>query len=156
MTKKTYFMAIILLSSVILIFWGLYEFGYIGGGIKKEIYYIEVENVKYVSYNDGYEDFEYSEGDIVIDLRNDEFCISYRQKKQSIGRITNSWRDGKYLRFVIDYDIPFKIHNFKKLKKGSDFLMEKPTMNKSNTPYIERSEERRVGKECRSRWSPYH
>src|SRR3989442_15860700 len=23
-------------------------------------------------------------------------------------------------------------------------------------PYIKRSEERRVGKECRSRWSPYH
>jgi len=23
-------------------------------------------------------------------------------------------------------------------------------------PYMERSEERRVGKECRSRWSPYH
>ena len=23
-------------------------------------------------------------------------------------------------------------------------------------PLIERSEERRVGKECRSRWSPYH
>ena len=23
-------------------------------------------------------------------------------------------------------------------------------------PVIERSEERRVGKECRSRWSPYH
>ena len=23
-------------------------------------------------------------------------------------------------------------------------------------PYDERSEERRVGKECRSRWSPYH
>src|SRR5256885_5835972 len=23
-------------------------------------------------------------------------------------------------------------------------------------PYIDRSEERRVGKECRSRWSPYH
>ena len=22
--------------------------------------------------------------------------------------------------------------------------------------YLERSEERRVGKECRSRWSPYH
>ena len=22
--------------------------------------------------------------------------------------------------------------------------------------YIKRSEERRVGKECRSRWSPYH
>ena len=27
---------------------------------------------------------------------------------------------------------------------------------KGNTDYISRSEERRVGKECRSRWSPYH
>ena len=27
---------------------------------------------------------------------------------------------------------------------------------KSNDTNIERSEERRVGKECRSRWSPYH
>jgi len=26
----------------------------------------------------------------------------------------------------------------------------------SRTPVRERSEERRVGKECRSRWSPYH
>src|SRR2546430_7109589 len=25
-----------------------------------------------------------------------------------------------------------------------------------STSFIERSEERRVGKECRSRWSPYH
>ena len=25
-----------------------------------------------------------------------------------------------------------------------------------NLPVTERSEERRVGKECRSRWSPYH
>ena len=24
------------------------------------------------------------------------------------------------------------------------------------TPFFPRSEERRVGKECRSRWSPYH
>ena len=26
----------------------------------------------------------------------------------------------------------------------------------SGKVYVERSEERRVGKECRSRWSPYH
>src|SRR5256886_12097509 len=26
----------------------------------------------------------------------------------------------------------------------------------THVPYSERSEERRVGKECRSRWSPYH
>ena len=34
--------------------------------------------------------------------------------------------------------------------KPSDYLIE--TARKD----IERSEERRVGKECRSRWSPYH
>ena len=28
--------------------------------------------------------------------------------------------------------------------------------NKTKDKSIERSEERRVGKECRSRWSPYH
>ena len=27
---------------------------------------------------------------------------------------------------------------------------------KEGTKIIDRSEERRVGKECRSRWSPYH
>src|SRR3712207_9068994 len=26
----------------------------------------------------------------------------------------------------------------------------------ANAPFLKRSEERRVGKECRSRWSPYH
>ena len=26
----------------------------------------------------------------------------------------------------------------------------------ANVPMLQRSEERRVGKECRSRWSPYH
>ena len=28
--------------------------------------------------------------------------------------------------------------------------------NKASSPLFIRSEERRVGKECRSRWSPYH
>ena len=32
-------------------------------------------------------------------------------------------------------------------------FLEEPT---SGHVYIDRSEERRVGKECRSRWSPYH
>ena len=31
-----------------------------------------------------------------------------------------------------------------------------PAVKKSYTDMAERSEERRVGKECRSRWSPYH
>src|SRR2546430_4093010 len=31
-----------------------------------------------------------------------------------------------------------------------------PGMTQKKTPDLARSEERRVGKECRSRWSPYH
>src|SRR2546427_9916510 len=30
------------------------------------------------------------------------------------------------------------------------------TFQVNNSPFAGRSEERRVGKECRSRWSPYH
>src|SRR5260370_29551340 len=37
------------------------------------------------------------------------------------------------------------------LRKGGTAQMLDPL-----TGYLERSEERRVGKECRSRWSPYH
>ena len=31
-----------------------------------------------------------------------------------------------------------------------------PLLYGNNTKWLLRSEERRVGKECRSRWSPYH
>ena len=46
------------------------------------------------------------------------------------------------------------------LQKGSLYIMaDRPGMGKtavSMTIADDRSEERRVGKECRSRWSPYH
>ena len=35
-------------------------------------------------------------------------------------------------------------------------LLEKPHTSAGRIPSPKRSEERRVGKECRSRWSPYH
>ena len=31
-----------------------------------------------------------------------------------------------------------------------------PEVQRTSRPVVIRSEERRVGKECRSRWSPYH
>ena len=47
-----------------------------------------------------------------------------------------------------------------KSKKYSEallkFFIKKGFKVKSFDNIIERSEERRVGKECRSRWSPYH
>ena len=39
---------------------------------------------------------------------------------------------------------------------AASLLVDKGRTVLRNVPVIERSEERRVGKECRSRWSPYH
>ena len=52
------------------------------------------------------------------------------------------------------------LKNLVKLRKQKDWSQEKLAVE-SDISYntiikIERSEERRVGKECRSRWSPYH
>ena len=40
--------------------------------------------------------------------------------------------------------------------KGIDAILIDEEIKKSNSKNTTRSEERRVGKECRSRWSPYH
>ena len=37
-----------------------------------------------------------------------------------------------------------------------NFALCVPNFGGSEGIYLDRSEERRVGKECRSRWSPYH
>ena len=37
-----------------------------------------------------------------------------------------------------------------------EFKQIKPKLLSGNRRYYSRSEESRVGKECRSRWSPYH
>ena len=53
----------------------------------------------------------------------------------------------------------FKATGTGKLKRNKAYrrhiLTKKTTKNKRNLRKA-RSEERRVGKECRSRWSPYH
>src|SRR5256886_16337957 len=47
--------------------------------------------------------------------------------------------------------------NVKRLRPVWIFQPGDPRMGLHSTPLvIDRSEERRVGKECRSRWSPYH
>ena len=50
-------------------------------------------------------------------------------------------------------------YKLKKQEEKEEQALLKEQMNeerKANAEYAERSEERRVGKECRSRWSPYH
>ena len=50
------------------------------------------------------------------------------------------------------YSVPV---NLSGLAMGADNFSSSATVEKSGENYY-RSEERRVGKECRSRWSPYH
>ena len=52
----------------------------------------------------------------------------------------------------------FVIKSAKNEAKGSSQMTETATEDSSDKddPQHTRSEERRVGKECRSRWSPYH
>ena len=54
-----------------------------------------------------------------------------------------------------------KWDQFENFKKYDDFTYSwlsecKRTLKKDGAIWVIRSEERRVGKECRSRWSPYH
>ena len=42
------------------------------------------------------------------------------------------------------------------MAEKAKFDRSKPHVNIGTIGHVDRSEERRVGKECRSRWSPYH
>ena len=61
----------------------------------------------------------------------------------------NLYRDETAVRLIdeIDYD-------FSEAEKNSRGLMQR--FGSLEVAMRQRSEERRVGKECRSRWSPYH
>ena len=58
--------------------------------------------------------------------------------------------------------VPLLVHATKQIldtwgEDGWELVTVVPGMNPENVvAYHRRSEERRVGKECRSRWSPYH
>ena len=54
-----------------------------------------------------------------------------------------------------DKDVYIVFRMGKEIKGSSAAEKPIPGLNYSETPLL-RSEERRVGKECRSRWSPYH
>ena len=47
-------------------------------------------------------------------------------------------------------------HDIGKLGVSESVLEKQGPLNEDEFELMKRSEERRVGKECRSRWSPYH
>src|SRR2546421_7690899 len=49
-----------------------------------------------------------------------------------------------------------RLPNSNELRRFSDLLTNNELLHEAMKHHFERSEERRVGKECRSRWSPYH
>ena len=51
---------------------------------------------------------------------------------------------------------PANVDEFKLLAESSGLNILKTITVKRSFTKAQRSEERRVGKECRSRWSPYH
>ena len=64
------------------------------------------------------------------------------------------WRkDARHEPIIVDLEalVP-KEHLLRKIEKVMDYEW----LYERLDPYYCRSEERRVGKECRSRWSPYH
>ena len=74
-------------------------------------------------------------------------------KGKELGRGLYQRSDGLYVARIYTKGSPKPIYlydsNLAKLKKPDQSILKIQTMQK-------RSEERRVGKECRSRWSPYH
>jgi len=65
--------------------------------------------------------------------------------------------DGK----VVIASITAKLHLIITMRSKMEYVQEKDERGKTvirkvGLQPIQRSEERRVGKECRSRWSPYH
>ena len=62
--------------------------------------------------------------------------------------VNNSFFDGYYK------DIWRQFFPEKTTRAEVDFIVEQANLNPGSD--VLRSEERRVGKECRSRWSPYH
>ena len=77
-------------------------------------------------------------------LRNIEFCDDTRSALQCIETL------GARVRRVDPTSLSTKAGVLRKMP------MQVPNGNSEPRYHLPRSEERRVGKECRSRWSPYH
>src|SRR3712207_9071580 len=65
----------------------------------------------------------------------------------------------KFINYISQFGIPIHFFNYYTFYTGSFYPRETMVSGQLLVKQVEhylRSEERRVGKECRSRWSPYH
>ena len=99
-----------------------------------------------------------------FDLRADWVVDGYEYPNDkpfvTLEYITNEWIDRAKRQEAVQVtellQIGYHASNAVDMTKTSERIADSLTFNK--IPYFntDRSEERRVGKECRSRWSPYH
>src|SRR3712207_9133865 len=80
--------------------------------------------------------------------------VSLPEKLERLGLISGGMKIG--LEFA-----PMRLYELAKMDGAIVVSPDVSTIHYANVqlnpdPALERSEERRVGKECRSRWSPYH
>src|ERR1041385_7459567 len=64
--------------------------------------------------------------------------------------------DANFRQMVNDFSEDAGSFRFQYMSNEREFAGLIPELQKTTKPGGVRSEERRVGKECRSRWSPYH
>ena len=88
-----------------------------------------------------------------VKLEQNEFYEPTEADKELTDFITShcdkwrDWRDANYLPSYLEYERIFR---------GEWAAEDKTRESERSRIVTPRSEERRVGKECRSRWSPYH
>ena len=76
-----------------------------------------------------------------------------RERKPVLLAIGASWCHGCEVMDRTTYSVPEIVHAINRYDVGL-YLLDSTVFNQREA--LTRSEERRVGKECRSRWSPYH
>ena len=88
--------------------------------------------------------------------QNDKAKQQARQKEES-GSYLKNWPKNE-ISYIIDPEEQAAFNKLRTDEEREQFI-EAFWLRRDQTPDTidnERSEERRVGKECRSRWSPYH
>src|SRR2546425_4731251 len=100
--------------------------------------------IKYMRYSvsDTAEDGDYTRGPVVIDAH----------VRQTMKKILADVQSGAFAREWMDENTKGRKRFLEMRAKAADHVIEKVGVELRKM----RSEERRVGKECRSRWAPYH
>ena len=90
-------------------------------------------------------------------LRGDVMAILYKTVKNA-GMAESVVEKSKFIVNLKPVECRSEVEEFfKEIKKiHKDATHNVPTFILEDKQQLTRSEERRVGKECRSRWSPYH